>query len=350
MDERYFQDIVGNRALLSRLSKDISEDSLSHAYILEGQTGSGRHAIALRVAAAIECEERKKAKASGILPSKIPCECCQSCKKILNWKSPDVKIIGLEEDRVTMGVETIRNLKNDMYIAPNDLSVKVYIIENADFMTVQAQNAFLLSLEEPPSYILFFLLCENSGDLLETVRSRAPVLRTQHIPSGDIEKYLLDNDSRASQLKSENEDDWKSLICVSSGSIGYALELLDSKLRVRVLEQRAIAKSIISLLSRTNKVGAIEAIPSFGSTRRDVAKQLSLIQVAIRDLLLLKKCENAPLCFFEDRESAFELSTSFTAKGLLALYDAAQTALDDLDKNSNVRLTMMNMMLNAGLL
>ena len=350
MDEIYFQDIIGNRDLTARLSKDISEDSLSHAYILEGQHGSGRHTVARLVAAAIECEQRKISKTNGSTPRNIPCGCCPSCQKILGGKSPDIKTVGLEGDRVSIGVETVRNLKNDMYTSPNDLSIKVYIIEHADLMTSQAQNAFLLSLEEPPAYILFFLLCENSADLLETVRSRAPTLRTQHIPDGDIEKYLLENDSRASLLKSESEDDWKSLICVASGSIGYSLELLDAKLRGRIFEQRGIAKSIISMLSRTNKVGAIEAIPSFGSNRKDVSRQLSLLQLALRDLILLKKCEEAPLCFFEDRETAYELSTSFTTKGLLSLYDATRTALDDLDLNSNVRLTLMNMMQNAGLL
>ena len=158
----YFPNIVGNDALIRRLSKDISENRLSHAYVLEGAKGSGRHTIAKEAIAAIECEARS----DGKTHISVPCGRCKSCEKILSGKSPDVITLGLEGERSTIGVEIIRNLKNDIFTAPNDLSVKAYIIEDADLMTPQAQNAFLLSLEEPPAYIIFFLICENSENLL----------------------------------------------------------------------------------------------------------------------------------------------------------------------------------------
>jgi len=342
----YFPNIVGNDALIRRLSKDISENRLSHAYVLEGAKGSGRHMIAKEAIAAIECEARydDKSRAS------VPCGRCKNCEKILSGKSPDVITVGLEDDRSTIGVDTIRRLKEDIYTAPNDLSVKAYIIEYADLMTPQAQNAFLLSLEEPPSYIIFFLICENSANLLETVRSRAPTLRTQRASSEEIEKYLLKNDSRAAELKTTSPREWEEIICASQGSIGNGLELLDAKKRARLLEYRSVAKSLVTMLGRLNKVAALEAISSFGTKRTEVCKQISFLQSALRDLLLLKKCETAPLCFFERRDDAIELSTNFTAQTLLSLYDASLVAVDDLEANANVRLTLMNMMQSAGLI
>ena len=354
MNDRFFPDIVGNEPLKKRLFRDVSENHLSHAYVLEGPRGSGRHTVALQVAAAIECERRQDAGApdlfGNVTEASLPCGVCPSCRKILEGKSPDVITVGLEEDRVSIGVETVRELKNDMYTAPNDLSVKVYIIENADLMTVQAQNAFLLSLEEPPEYILFFLLCENSTDLLETVRSRAPTLRTHRIQAEDIEKYLLSHDSRAAALKAENERDLKTLIAVSQGSIGYALELLDPRVRKQVFECRDDARELINLLSGSRRSAAFESIKELGTKRVEVKSRLSLLQYAIRDLILLKKSDSAPLCFFDDREDAQEIASRFTLASLLSLYDASITAVDDLESSANVRLALMTMMQRAGII
>ena len=278
----YFPNIVGNGALIHRLSKDISEKRLSHAYVIEGIKGSGRHTIAKEAVAAIECENAKTANCA------VPCRKCKSCEKILSGKSPDVITVGLEEDRATIGVVAIRNLKNDIYTAPNDLSVKAYIIEDADLMTPQAQNAFLLSLEEPPAYIIFFLIFENSANLLETVRSRAPTLRTQRLSSEELEEYLLKNDSRAAELKTTSPSEWAEIVCASQGSIGNGLELLDAKKRARMLEYRSVAKNLVAMLGRSNKTAALEAISSFGTKRSEVCRQLSFLQHALRDLLLLK--------------------------------------------------------------
>lgn len=343
MTQKYFPDIVGNEMLKERLSKDIEGGFLAHAYILEGPQGTGKHTFARQIAAAISCEHRGD-------NSPVPCGRCKCCEKILGDKSPDVITVGLEDDKVTIGVETVRNLKNDMFTAPNDLSVKVYIIEDADRMTMQAQNAFLLSLEEPPSYVLFFLLCENSANMLETVRSRAPALRTRRIGQKELSDYLLSHEKRATALKEESPKDFNELLFVSDGSIGYAVRLLDSKRRKQVFDCRTFAKETISLLSSANKARVLEAVIAFGLKRQDVSRQLGYIQFALRDLILLKKDELVPLYFFEERENAAELATHYTLDVLFLLYNAIDKALDDLERNANVRLTLMCMMQNAGLL
>lgn len=348
----YFSDMIGNDALKRRFTKDVIDNSLSHAYILEGPRGSGRHKMALQVAAAIECECKNDIESVDLFgnttKSSIPCGKCKNCEKILGGKSPDIITVGLEDDRVTLGVESIRNMKDNMFTAPNDLSIKVFIIEDADLMTEAAQNAFLLSLEEPPSYVLFFLICENSANLLETVLSRAPTLRTQRINADQMEKFLIEKDSRAAEIKESSPEEWQALLSVSQGSIGYALELLDSGKRAKIFEYRNSAKELISLLSRKGSVNALNALSSFSKKRAEAIRQLSFLQYALRDLLLLIKSENAPLCFFEDRDSAAELATHFTAKVLFAIYDASIITIDDLEAGANVQLTLMNFLVNAG--
>ena len=299
--------------------------------------------MALTTVAALSCLNKNS-------EHNIPCNHCINCQKILSGQSPDVTTVSLEEDKATIGIEAIRNIKNDLHIAPNDLNVKAFIINDADKLTVQAQNAFLLSLEEPPSYILFFLICENSSSLLDTVKSRAPILRTERLSSDEVEKYILANDKRAHDLKISSPEEFNSLLSVSAGSIGYALELLDTRKRKHIFDCRSTAKEIIFLLSDPSVKGVFEIISNMGSKRPEVVQKLVFLQYAIRDLLLLKKSDDAPLCFFEDRDPALELATHFTSKKLISLYDASVSAIDDLERNANVRLALLNMMQTANLI
>lgn len=335
-----FQSIVGNDNLKERISDDIRNKTLSHAYIIEGREGSGRHTLALNISAALSC----------LSEGEIPCGTCKNCRKILSGKSPDIIIQGLEDDKVTIGVESIRKTKDDMAMAPNDLDIKVYIIENADKMTVQAQNAFLLSLEEPPPYVVFFLICENSNSLLETIRSRAPILRLRRLDDDLVERYLLQNDKRAQKLKDEDASTFETLVFASDGRIGRAISLLDTKKRKTLFEERAIAERILSLLSCPGRGEVLELVSSLGNKRADILKYLVSVQYAVRDLILLKKTDSAPLCFFPNREQAQELSTRYTSDSLFALYDSLRGASDELEANSNVRLTLLNMVQKARLI
>lgn len=332
--------IIGNSALKRRISNDIENNTLSHAYIIEGAEGIGRHTLALNIAAALSCEKKESA----------PCYACKSCRKILETGSPDVIVQGLEGDKVTIGVESIRKIKEDMVIAPNDLDFKVYIIENADAMTVQAQNAFLLSLEEPPTYVMFFLICESSNSLLETIRSRAPILRVERLDGREVEDYLLKRDARARALKDENEKAFNTIIFTSNGCIGKALSLLDAPKRKALFDERETAQRILSILSCPNRTEVLDIISSLGKKRADVSRYLVSVQYAVRDLIMLKKSDSASLCFFPDREEAQELSTRYTSRSLISLYNALCVACDELDANSNVRLTLLGMAERAGLI
>ncbi|MBE6547257.1 MAG: hypothetical protein E7667_00055 [Ruminococcaceae bacterium] len=339
-----FDSIIGNNAVCSTLSRAINSNTLAHAYIIEGSTGSGRHTLATRTIAAISCANK------SLSDKPIPCGECRFCKKILENRCSDITHIGLEGDKVSIGVDAIRFLKGDIYLPPTELGVKAYIINDADAMTIQAQNAFLLSLEEPPEYVLFFLICENSSALLETVKSRAPILRMEKISASDIEKYIIENEPQAAQLKFSSQNEFNELICAADGSIGYAISLLDQKKRKGVLENRRIAREFIDLTSGKHNSEKLEIISSLGTKRQEICDRLSYIQYALRDLILLKKSEDAPLCFYSDREKACELSTHFSSKKLLCMFSATEGAISDLDKNANVRLTLINMLKNSELI
>lgn len=339
-----FCDVVANIALRERLKSELYNNTVSHAYILEGAQGTGKHMLAMRIAAALACEKKQDETAP------LPCHTCPSCKKILTFKSPDVIFIN-RGDKATIGVETVRNLRQDVYVAPNDISAKVYIIEDAHLMTVQAQNAFLLTLEEPPPYVLFLLLCESAAPLLETVRSRAPILRTEPIPAELIGEHLCKISTEASLQKRNDPAEFMEITAAANGSIGKALALLDPKTRKPIIAKRETARAFVRLCSaRKSGAAALRFLNTLPQKREELTDLLGIVLYCLRDLVLCKQTENAPLCFFADREEAASLSYSFTTPELLRLCDCICKATAQLRGNANVRLTLTEMAVHAGLL
>ena len=330
-------DVVANERLRARLGNELLVGKLSHAYILSGEDGFGKHTLALHLAAALACEHQKDAHKA------LPCLECPTCRKILAGNSPDIIYVN-RGDKATLGVDPIRELRQDVYIPPNDLSVKIYIIEDAHLMTTQAQNAFLLTLEEPPSYVLFLLLCENPSLMLETIRSRAPVLRLEPVPNELILQYICKKVPEAKRMLEDDKGTLEELVVAADGSIGRALELLDPKLYKPLSDRREIARTFARLCTSPKNTGeAMRLLNSLGSRRDELIEQLSTILLCLRDLLLCKQTENAPLCFFSDREEASSLAYTFTTPALLSLCDNVSDTTERLRANANVRLTIIAM-------
>ncbi|MBO5415883.1 MAG: hypothetical protein J6A83_04565 [Clostridia bacterium] len=333
--------IIANQSLRERLCSDILNGSLAHAYIIEGVKGSGKHTLALLSAAALACEKKNDKN----LP--FPCSECPACRKILRELSPDVITVGCD-GKATMGVDSVRFLREDVFVVPNELENKVYIIEDADKMTPQAQNAFLLTLEEPPSYAVFFLLCENAAALLETIRSRAPILRTEPIARELIDEYISRTDRRAAQMKISAPSDYAQLLMSAENGIGRALELLEPKTLAPILEQRNLAKDFVYIaIDRPENEAALTLISKFSSKRDKLSGELTLIYTALRDLILTKKSDNAPLCFYESRDAAIELCEKVSLGELIRLSEAVWTASDRISRNANVKLTLMTLLSEA---
>ena len=337
--------IVGNERLRRRLRDDVLGGTLSHAYILEGPAGSGKHTVSWHLAAALACER----KAEEEIP--LPCGSCPACKKILEGKSPDIITIG-REDKATIGVETVRRLREDVHTLPNDLEFKLYIIEDAHTLTVQAQNALLLTLEEPPSFVRFLLLCENTQTILETIKSRAPVLRTEAIDPAQIDEHLCSIELSARSLRDSSPGEWRELLLSCDGCIGRAKLLLDPKVRKPIMTRRQLARDFldacITSRERANRMLALAS--AVGSKREEVGELLLTVETAIRDLMLLKKEENAPLLFYTDREEALALSDRIAAATLIRMYENCEEARCAVTiRNANTRLTLMELFLRSGM-
>ena len=143
----------------------VAQDRLPHACVLESGTAEERMALAKDLAKALVCK-------SGV---NRPCNTCDACRKADGGNHPDILFVGPENGRKTISVETVRNMRDNAYVLPNEADRKVYIIDPADTMQDYAQNALLKILEEPPSYATFLLLCTTKASLLPTVLSRTAV-------------------------------------------------------------------------------------------------------------------------------------------------------------------------------
>ena len=337
-------EIVGNKTLCQRLISDVLCGSLSHAYIIEGASGSGRKTIALYAAAATACERLH----DDSYP--LPCCECPSCKKILERKSPDVIFIK-DENKTTVGVDVARFIRKDVRIVPNDIEDKFYVIEEADKLTEEAQNALLLTLEEPPSFAHFFLICNSSDSFLETIRSRAITLRTQRLSDSEVEDYICKNDVRAAQMRLSFPTEFKELIKASGGGIGRAISYLDPEVFKEVKASRAFIHSFIAeILSKRSARSVATALSKFSSSREAFTEQLSLLSLATRDLILLKKSDSPHLEFFCDENEAIELSESASLTFLFTLYENIDIAMSENRKNANIKLLITKFAVNSGII
>lgn len=331
-------EIVGNEGLRRRLCDEILGKTISHAYILSGAKGSGKRTIAMMCAAALACENK------GNDGFALPCTKCPSCRKILEGKSPDV--ITIEKSGASVKVEQIRELGRSVKSFPNELEYKTYIIEDTQTMTPQAQNALLLTLEEPPKYVIFFLLCEAEEKLLETIKSRAPLLRTEPIDSEGIRKYLIEHSPDAKKLASNDKNELDAIISIANGSIGKALELTDEKARLPFMKQRETAEKLIELTFAKNTRGLIELIISLPPKQDELIPIINCAETALRDLILLKKSEETVLCFYSNREDAAEKAYSVSLSNLLSLYSKLGKAKETLMRNANIKLTLTALLAN----
>ncbi len=226
-----FDDILGQERVKHVLTESVSADKIGHAYLFHGPDGVGRKSMAFRFAALLLCtgSEKETDREPGGPEYKAcsadTCKCCQSCILYKNGTNPDIRLIGEQDGKSTVGVEAIRDLQEDILTAPLYGRRKVYIIDRSERLTPQAQNALLKTIEEPPSYAVIILICSNISLILDTVKSR--VVKIDFTRNSDEEvrqAFLSAADSEGGGLD-------LNLVCAyADGVIGRALEFHNTEL------------------------------------------------------------------------------------------------------------------------
>ena len=186
-----FTRLFGNDETKLRICDSIVREALPHAMLIVGPGGSGKHTLATEIAAAANCVNAS-IKLAG---AKLPCGVCANCKRIYSGNFPDVNTLGRGSGKATIGVEELRDYREDMFLSATESRYKFYIIEDADLMTPAAQNALLKVLEEPPSAVHIILLCTESDKILSTIKSRTQYAQTELF---DYEELKRRNEARGS--------------------------------------------------------------------------------------------------------------------------------------------------------
>ena len=191
MPEIGFEQVIGQELAISHLQNALRTGRIAQTYLIHGEKGAGKEALATAFAASLLCEH--PVEKNGRLE---PCGTCHSCRQLQSGSHPDFVTVtndwaGVTTKTGTLGVQLARKLQSDAQIRPYQSAYKIYMIPRAENLNQQAQNALLKTLEEPPAYAVFLLLAQSLSVFLPTVLSRCVALPLHPAPERELEEALL---------------------------------------------------------------------------------------------------------------------------------------------------------------
>ena len=321
-----FHDIIGHEKIKEHLQKAIGYQRVSHAYILSGEEGMGRKTIAKAFAMTLLCEKH----------GTEPCMECHSCKQFLSGNHPDV-IWVTHEKTASIGVDDVRIQINDtVSIRPYSSPYKIYLVDEAEKMTVQAQNALLKTIEEPPSYAVILLLTTNPDAFLPTILSRCVQLKLKPLRDSVVKEYLI-------QSLKEEETQAEIYAAFARGNLGKAIHLADSE------EFKVMYNEILHLLKHLKEMDISELLDYIRKLKEDnldLHDCLDFMQMWYRDVLMYKTTKDINLLIFKDEFSTVKNIAALSGyEGLEKILEAIDKARVRLDANVNMELVMELMLL-----
>ncbi len=315
-----FADIVGQRHIKEYLKNVIATGKVSHAYIIGGERLAGKEFLARIFAQTLQCEQG----------GTEPCGVCHSCRQAESRNHPD--IIYINRTKASIGVDEVREqLCDDVSIRPYNRPYKIYIINEAERLTVQAQNAILKTLEEPPEYVVIMLLTASISSFLPTIRSRCVELEMKPVPNDELKKFLME----------EMEiPDYKADVCVAfaQGNVGKAREMAKSEDFTAVQE---VAINLVRDARETEISDMIELIQSLSEYKVDPQEYLDIITVWYRDILLFKATgDTGSIVYTQQLAPIRKVAERCSYEGIETVLEAIRKAKSRLNANVNFELTM----------
>ena len=315
-----FHDILGHEQIIAHLQNAIEEDKVSHAYIFNGPEASGKMMLAEAFAMALQCEGE----------GKRPCLECRSCRQAADHNQPDIIYVSHEKPN-TIGVDDIRTqINNNIDIKPYSSRYKVYIVDEAQKMNQQAQNALLKTIEEPPAYAIILLLTTNADSFLQTILSRCITLNLKAVKEDKIKEYLM---------KHYQIPDYQADICAafSQGNVGKAIQLASSE------EFGELKASVLQLMKRLEDIDLYEmtgAVKQIAEYKLSVNDYFDLMMIWFRDVLYLKATNDVDGLIFKDE--VYDIKKQAAKRS----YQGIETILEALEKakirlNANVNFDLV---------
>lgn len=314
--------VAGHEEQMETIKRAYKSGKMAHAYIIYGPDGTGKSVLANYMASILLCKGKDK-----------PCGVCEACRKIIQGVHPDVVVA--EPAKKSMGIDEIRDIIKEIRLKPYEGSCKAIIIKDVQDMTVQAQNAFLKTLEEPEEGSFIIMLTSSLELILETIRSRCQIIRLGRIPEDKVEKYLLDSGI--------DPDKAELAAALSDGIIGNALRLMDEgfiKLRRETIEA---ACSII----KGNALDAFNMYEWFGKNKSSIEDILDIMVSWYRDLIMLKNTSGKRHIINRDYyELLVEESQILSYNRLNVIIKIIMDTKEKLRQNVNFELAIEVMLLN----
>lgn len=302
-----FSDIYGYDTIKEHLQSAISMGKVSHAYIISGGLGSGKKLVASTFAKALQCE------AGGI----EPCGQCHSCIQAESRNHPDI-IWVTHEKPGSIGVDDIREqLVSDMQIKPYSSPYKIYIIDEADKLTVAAQNAMLKTIEEPPAYGIVILLASNPDVFLQTILSRCVVLDLKPLKDEIVVRYLKEHYDNMSDYECRFASRF------AGGRIGRAMTMAEST------EFAGLRRDVMDVIENAKDMDSADIMASVkrvASYKLTIDDYLDLMTMWYRDVLMFKSTNDSNLLIFNDK------ITLIKSQAETMSYEGLQDIIESIDR------------------
>ena len=329
--------VVGQTRAVSLLQHSLERGSLAHAYLLVGPRHVGKMTLALNLAQALNCEAAER-----------PCGVCASCQKIALAKHADVQIIGLTQSgdsaearsRTEIGIDQIREMQHSSSLPPFEGKYKVFIIDGAEFLSSEAANCLLKTLEEPTGKVVFILLTVNDRLLPTTVVSRCQRLELPPPAAGEVEAALCSRWGIEQQRA-------KLLARLSHGCLGWAISAAsgDGLLQQRT-EQRDRLLNIINADYEERFTYVAQLAALFRKSRELVQEILDLWLDWWRDLMLVKVGGSDSITNVDSEAILVNIAGGYSLAQIRAFIDSIQAAGEQLRQNANPQLVLEVLMLS----
>ncbi len=308
-----FSTFVGNEKVKSELSYLLESGRLPHAIILEGENGIGKRTLAKEIAANLFCRESKN----------NACFDCPQCRKVMSGIHPDVYEFSAPGGANTFHVDTVREIRNDAFIQPNEADFKVYILGNCQCMNVQAQNAILKILEEPPAYAVFILTTTTKSALLETVLSRCVVFSINGVDCKQGADYICSTDDNIKY------DDAQNAMTVCGGNIGKALLTLNDGKLSKIAK---VCDDICGAIIKDNEYDLLVSLSVFEKENSLLVEALTLLKTIFRDAML---CGANTQILSGQVETVKALSRNLTKQKLIKMINVCDNIVVLANRNAN---------------
>lgn len=249
-----FENIIGNDEIKNALEKSVNQNKVSHSYLFLGIQGIGKKKIAIEFAKMLLCLSNTKY-----------CNNCKSCIEFDTNNNPDFLLI--EPDGNSIKIEQIRDMQKKIQEKPIISNKKVYIIDDADFMTQEAQNCLLKTLEEPPDFATIILIGANSNAFLPTIKSRCTILNYSKIKDDEMLQFLNNYEN----IQNIN----KNMLQMFQGSIGKAIALKEKQ------EEYIKIEEIINSMDKYDLVDFINNSEFLYKAKEEINEILEYINIIL---------------------------------------------------------------------